>query len=80
VRQGINKYQYEIKQKVTKNYAKFNNNKVEENPNNTNVNDNYDYNFKKSNGSFNNSFINYKAINRCHSINDTSGYNNIVRK
>ena len=81
VRQGINKYQYEIKQKVTKNYAKFNNNKVEENPNNTNINDNYDYNFKKSNGSFNNSFINYKAINRCHSINESSDYNNnIIRK
>jgi Dullard-like phosphatase family protein len=81
VRQGINKYQYEIKQKVTKNYAKFNNNKVEENVNNPDINNSYDYNFNKSNDSFNNSNINYKAINRFHSINESSGYNNnILRK
>ena len=78
VRQGINKYQYEIKQKVTKNYAKLNNNKVEENAYNPNINNSYDYNIKKFN---NNSTINYKAINRCHSINDSSDYNNnIIRK
>ena len=81
VRQGINKYQYEIKQKVTKNYTKFINNKVEENDYNTNLNNSYKYNFKKCNDSFNNNAINYKAINRCHSINDSSGYNNnILRK
>lgn len=78
VRQGINKYQYEIKQKVTKNYSKFNYNKFEENAYNTNIDNNNDYNLNKINGSFNNSI---KTINRCHSINESLGYNNnILRK
>jgi len=81
VRQGINKYQYEIKQKVTRNYAKFSNNKVEENTYNPNINNSYDYNSQKTNDSYNNNIINYKTINRCHSINESSGYNNnILRK
>ena len=89
VRQGINKYQYEIKQKITKDFNKNNFDNIKEeknefyinNNNNNFIYNNITYNTKsKKNKSLKNSINrNLKhndIINRCYSMQDSLSFNN----
>ena len=87
VRQGINKYQYEIKQKITKDFNKnyFDNIKEENNEFYINNNNNFINNItnninnkknKSLKNSINRNLKHSEMINRCYSMQDSLGLNN----
>ena len=77
VRQGIEKYQFEIKQKISKNFSKIND-KNEENSNYNDKNILLSYINKNYSINNNNDFINrnsrVRKIKKCYTLNDSFGY------
>ena len=90
VREGINKYQYEIKQKITKDFNKnnfdnvkeenngfFNNKNISINNNNNTINNINNKTLKNSvNHNNNPKYEDDQKINRCYSMSDSLGFNN----